>query len=100
VELQTDQIVDNVKRAIKKRKENDFKGLDADRLVLYQVSIPNTDGFEERVKSMDLEGMKYMSPVERLSQVFPSVASGHVHVIIRVPSLGKSIGSSHISLMI
>jgi Crinkler effector protein N-terminal domain len=48
----TRSLTTSVKKAIKKQKENDFKDLDADKLVLYQVSIPNTDDFEERVKSI------------------------------------------------
>ena len=39
------------------------------------------------MNGIDLEGMEYLSPTKLLWQVFPSVASGHVHVIVRVPSL-------------
>ena len=100
VELQRRKTVDDLKDSIKGKKAPRFNNIAANELALYQVSIPDTDGFEETVKTINLEGMKGMSSTEVLSQAFPSVAPRHVQVIVRVPSLGKSIGSSHIHLLV
>ena len=100
MELGRGETVGDLKKAIKKEKVPRLDNIPANELALYQVSIPDTDGFEERVKTINLEGMKDMSSTEVLSQAFPSVAPRHVQVIVRVPSLGKSIGSSHIHLLL
>ena len=87
VELERSKTVGDLKDSIKEKGGSDLDNIPARKLALYQVSIPDADGFEERVKTINLEGMKDMSSTEVLSQAFPSVASRHVHVIIRVPSL-------------
>jgi Crinkler effector protein N-terminal domain len=87
VELKVDKTVDDARNSIKGKQGPKVDNICAKELVLYQVSMPDTDGFWERVKSINLQGMKSILPMMLLPRVFPSVASGHIHVIIRVPSL-------------
>ena len=42
VSIDNDQTIDDLKDAIKLKKVNDFKDIDADKLILYKVLMPAT----------------------------------------------------------
>jgi Crinkler effector protein N-terminal domain len=43
VDIQPDATVDDLKNAIKRKKQPEFDGFAADRLTLYLVNLPNDD---------------------------------------------------------
>ena len=50
VEIEKNKVVGDLKEDIKKKQAPEFDDIPADKLVLFQVSIPVDDNVEERLK--------------------------------------------------
>ncbi|KAF9350295.1 hypothetical protein BGX26_011494 [Mortierella sp. AD094] len=58
VKIPTSDTVDNLKKLIKIEKSIDFGSVDADKLTLWQVSIPAADDIEDTIVNLDLVDKK------------------------------------------
>jgi hypothetical protein len=88
-EITNTKNVSALRKAIKEEKKHTFEHVDADSLVLWNVSIPVNDDFQENVKKLDLRDEEALSPVEDLSRVFVGEPTRKkVHVIVKAPDVG------------
>ncbi|CAB4477887.1 unnamed protein product [Rhizophagus irregularis] len=71
-------------RAIKEKKQNDFAGVDADRLKLWRVNTDQT--ISEEILNDELE-----DTAKTIGNTFLDVQGGNIRVIVRAPDTG--IGS-------
>ena len=115
VSISASETVDGLKDAIKAKKGHELGDFDADALTLWKVgtccsvaachmlitifrlllkvSIPfnssNRAMFEEQVSTTTLKDEDSLSPVDELSDIFPSIERKHVHVLVRRPAARK-----------
>jgi hypothetical protein len=88
VQIARTESVGALRKAIKKEKRA-FQSIDADSLILWNVSIPVNDDFKEIVKKVELKDEEALSPVNRLSTIFPvQQKDGHLHIIVHPSSVG------------
>jgi hypothetical protein len=93
VKIASTESVGTLKEAIKDKKKVALQHIDADTLTLWKLSIPVDDNFEN-AKGIDLKDEELLSPVHRLSSIFPDpLPQRHLHIIIKLPP-GKSISST------
>jgi Crinkler effector protein N-terminal domain len=79
-----------LKQAIRKEKENIFKGIDAETLVLWKVSIPSDGLVEQDPRILDLDEDQSLVPMHRLSNVFSdALKQDHIHIVVRAPPAGE-----------
>jgi hypothetical protein len=97
-----------LKEEIKKKKENDFRDIDPDNLVLWKVEIPAKD---ERLKQLmsnaktniasiaeDLDA-KFLDPMLKITEYFPKTyepKEEYVHILVQTPS-GKCLPMVYLS---
>src|SRR6266542_4734631 len=82
VKISRDEPISELKDAIKAKKQNDFAGIDADRLKLWKVSIPddrddllnNPTLQDELLATRDIEEYWPEKPPKK-----------HIHVIVKLP---------------
>jgi hypothetical protein len=90
VEISSTKNVSALQEAIRKKKEHGFKGVDADTLVLWKVSIPADGLAKEDPRILDLDEDQSLSPLEELSEVFSvSLPRKHIHIVVRAPPVGE-----------
>ena len=78
-----------LKKAIRDKKMQEFQYIDTDTLVLWRVSISDLSGLE-KLSDDDFANVQPLSPIDRLSTVFSSVAKErHLHIIVKPPTIGK-----------
>lgn len=77
--------VDDLKVAIKGKKSNAFRTIDADSLQLWKVSVPRQEVSESDICAPSLD------PLKKLDGLFPdTLEREHVHIIVRPPVAGVS----------
>ena len=82
--------VGTLKNLIKERKHPEFAHIAADRLILWNVSIPLDKNADNALKQLVLRDQKKLFPTKRLSSYFPDEpAKEHIHVVIQPPSGNK-----------
>jgi Crinkler effector protein N-terminal domain len=82
--------VSALRQAIWKEKEHAFKGVDANTLVLWKVSIPSDSLVERDPRIIDLNENQSLLPMNRLSKVFSDVPEeDHIHILVRAPPAGE-----------
>ena len=86
VEILPVKNVGQLKDAIKEKKKLLFDHVDADTLVLLQVSIYlHDDNYEEELKKLDLKSLKQLSARMKLSSCFANQMEEHLDIIIKRP---------------
>jgi len=100
VEISNAKTVSALKKAIKNEKKHTFQHVDADALVLWNVSVPVDRSLEENINNFFLANEESLSPVHKLSKVFPDLPEEeHLHIVVKSPPIGEceslvaSIGS-------
>ena len=98
IEIAERKTVGALKDAIKDKKEHAFQHVDADNLILWQVSIPVNRNLTEHLSKLDFVDEGSLLPVEELSDVFSdSPARRHLHIVVRVPPAGECEWLSHVT---
>jgi hypothetical protein len=88
IEIVNTKNVSALRKAIKEEKKHKFKHVDADSLILWNVSIPVNNNFQENVKKLDLRDEEALSLVKDLSRVFVGEPTRQkVHVIVKAPDV-------------
>ena len=84
VDIDKDQLVGHLKEAIKAKKQNDFAGIDADKLRLWKVPI--SDDHVNPLSNLSLEDSDELLAIRKISKYFPdSPPKEHIHVIVSPP---------------
>ena len=84
VDIDKDQLVGHLKKVIKAEKQNDFAGIDADRLKLWKVSIPGDQ--DDQLRNLILQDSDELLAIRKISKYFPdSPLEEHIHVIVKLP---------------
>jgi len=99
VKINETQLVDELKKGIKKENENRFEGLDARDLMLYKVNVAKSDkdyrGIREAIiqGSFELKETDELEPTEAISDHFTDLdppKSKAIHIVVVAPQ-SKSI---------
>ena len=87
VEIESTKSFGSLKDAIKAKKSNYFRDVDADRLTLWKASIdPNAT-----IIKLDKLDENRLSPLDDIVSVFPEQpAKGMIHIIVEPPSSGNA----------
>ncbi len=94
VEIASSKSVGALKEIVREKNKFSLEHMDAKTLTLWKVSIPVDDSLKENVKKVELNDEEMLSPVHRLSSIFPDPPLQlHLHIIIKFPP-GKSISST------
>ena len=84
VDIEKDQLVGHLKKAIKAEKQNDFAGVDADKLRLWKVPI--SDDHVDPLNNLSLEDSDELLAIRKISKYFPdSPPEEHIHVLVSPP---------------
>src|SRR3954464_14661172 len=84
VDINKDQLVGHLKKVIKAEKQNDFAGIDADKLKLWNVKIP--DDRDDLLSNLTLNDGDELLATKKISKYFPnSPPEEHIHVIVEPP---------------
>jgi hypothetical protein len=100
VKVNKTEAVSELKDAIKKKKQNDFANVDADKLKLWKVDISLEEENEKlrlvngkinvNIKE-ELEGVE-LKPLSKISNPFPfQPADEHIHIIVQRPVETKEV---------
>ncbi|PKK63104.1 hypothetical protein RhiirC2_855241 [Rhizophagus irregularis] len=85
VDIEKDKSVSKLKEAIKAKKQNDFAGVDADKLKLWKVEIGG-DHLDDQLRILKLNGKDELSAIKKISKYFPDPPTEeHIHVIVEPP---------------
>jgi hypothetical protein len=89
IEIAENKTVGALRKAIKDEKEHAFPHIDADNLILWQVSIPVNRNLTENFSKLDFVDDGSLLPVKRLSGVFSDQPEDeHLHIVVRVSPAG------------
>src|SRR5947209_4935788 len=84
VKISREEPISELKKAIKAEKQNDFAGVDADRLKLWKVSIPGDH--DDQLRNLILQNSDELLAIRKISKYFPdSPPEEHIHVIVKLP---------------
>src|ERR1044071_3568431 len=84
VKISRDEPVSELKKAIKAEKQNDFAGVDTDKLRLWKKEIP--DDQNDLLSSLTLNDRDELLATKKISKYFPdSPPEEHIHVIVKLP---------------
>src|SRR5436190_21765085 len=84
IDIDKDQLVGHLKKVIKAEKQNDFAGIDADRLKLWKVTIPGDQ--DDQLRNLILQDSDELLAIRKISKYFPdSPPEEHIHVIVKLP---------------
>jgi hypothetical protein len=90
VEIASTKNASALQKAIRKEKEHAFKGVDADTLVLWKVSMPADGPVKQDPRIHDLDEDQSLSLLEELSEVFSALLPrNHIHIVVRAPPVGE-----------
>jgi hypothetical protein len=65
-------------------KQNDFAGIDVDKLKLWKVEIP--DDHDDQLRNLSLQDKDELLATKKISRYFPvTPLKEHIHVIIKSP---------------
>ena len=94
VKIQPDATVDELKKAIKLKKQPDFDGFPADSLTLFKVEVLALDLSKalKQIEALDLSSspeMK-MNPLFELKDYYSDAPPKKtIHILVQTPSIGK-----------
>jgi hypothetical protein len=84
VKASKNDTIDDLKKAIKVEKPNEFTSIDADKLRLWKVEIP--DDREDLLNALSLKDEDELRATRKISKYFlDPPAEEHIHVIIEQP---------------
>src|SRR6266542_1086494 len=84
VKISREEPISELKKAIKAEKQNDFAGVDADRLKLWNVTIPGDQ--DDQLRNLILQDSDELLAIRKISKYFPdSPLEEHIHVLVSPP---------------
>ncbi|KAE9392048.1 hypothetical protein BT96DRAFT_754297, partial [Gymnopus androsaceus JB14] len=86
VEIAGTKSVGSLKEVIKEKKHAAFPHIDADALELWNVSEPVDQHLENNLEKANFHGKESLSPVDKLSKIFPNLpVEGCLHIVVWCP---------------
>ncbi|KAI9451091.1 hypothetical protein F5148DRAFT_1240528, partial [Russula earlei] len=98
VKIEESETVGDLKKAILRENPNDFKDIDARRLVLYQVDLRYGENLEDAAKqaTKDLDPLK--DPLSLLSEIFlTAVPSKTISIVVENPKIRESESPTNVA---
>jgi hypothetical protein len=91
VEIDCDENVGALKKAIKEEKKQAFDHIDADSLDVWNVSIPIDEdtNLQAQVKGLRLHEKLPLWPLKRLVKIFIDLDEEALHVVIKAPPISE-----------
>src|SRR5437764_643483 len=84
VDIEKDKSISHLKKVIKAEKQNDFAGVDADRLKLWKVTIPGDH--DDQLRNLILQDGDELLAINDIGDYWPtSPPKKHIHVIVKLP---------------
>src|SRR3954453_5142779 len=84
VDIEKDKSISHLKKVIKAEKQNDFAGVDADKLRLWKVTIPGDQ--DDLLSNLTLNDGDELLATKKISKYFPdSPPEEHIHVLVSPP---------------
>src|SRR4051794_4040922 len=84
VKISREEPISELKKAIKAEKQNDFAGVDADKLKLWKVSIPGDQ--DDQLRNLILQDSDELLAINDIGDYWPtSPPKKHIHVIVKLP---------------
>ena len=84
VDIDREKLVSHLKDAIKAKKQNDFAGVDADKLKLWKVTIPGDQ--DDQLRNLILQDSDELLAINDIGDYWPtSPPKKHIHVIVKLP---------------
>src|SRR6266542_4380783 len=84
VKISREEPISELKKAIKAEKQNDFAGIDADKLKLWKVTIPGDR--DDQLRNLILQDSDELLAIRKISKYFPdSPLEEHIHVLVSPP---------------
>src|SRR5215471_18782588 len=84
VKISRDEPISELKDAIKTKKQNDFAGIDADKLKLWKVTIPGDQ--DDQLRNLILQDSDELLAIRKISKYFPdSPPEECIHVLVEPP---------------
>jgi hypothetical protein len=78
VDINKDQLVGHLKKVIKAEKQNDFAGIDADKLKLWKVTIPGDQ--DDQLRNLILQDSDDLLAINNIGNYWPtSPSKKHIH---------------------
>ncbi|RGB23362.1 hypothetical protein C1646_633671, partial [Rhizophagus diaphanus] len=94
VDIGNSKLISNLKEAIKSRKQNDFAGVDADKLRLWKVKI--SDDNNNELRNISLHDQDELVATKKISKYFPNTpAEEHINIIISLPESTSTNQEQH-----
>ncbi|OAQ22287.1 hypothetical protein K457DRAFT_345756 [Linnemannia elongata AG-77] len=91
VEIESTKTIGDLKELIKTKKTNDFQDVDADKLTLWRVSIPDDDDNDLPVLLDSVPEKKKLKATTRLLKVFDTeLPDDTIHIIVQRPPQGNA----------
>ena len=85
VRISSSLTVDELKEMIKEKKPNDLKEIDADKLSLFKVSIPDEDDLAQKLEDA-VKASKPLRSTKKLSKLFSDEPPEEtVHIAVKLP---------------
>ena len=85
VDIEKDKSISKLKDAIKAKKQNDFAGIDADKLKLWKVEIGG-DHLDDQLKNLKLNGSNELSAINEIGDYWSEKPpKKHIHVLVEPP---------------
>ncbi|RHZ76439.1 hypothetical protein Glove_197g34 [Diversispora epigaea] len=86
IKIDRDQLVGYLKEAIKAKKQIEFAGVDANKLMLWKVEIP--DDREDQLKNLSLQDQDKLLTTRDVEDYWTEKPpKKHIHIIVRLPLL-------------
>jgi hypothetical protein len=90
VDIEENQTVGDLKKAIKEEDPHAFADLDADDLILYHIEVPDDENMANNVTAIMQEPPPALRPTVELLDLFPETPKGRtVHILVNIPKIGK-----------
>jgi hypothetical protein len=84
VKISRDEYISELKKFIKEEKQNDFAGVDADKLKLWKVTISGDQ--DDQLRNLILQDSDELSAINDIGDYWPkSPPKKHIHVIVKLP---------------
>ena|SRR2546423_248964 len=84
VDINKDQLVGHLKKAIKAEKHKTFHGVEADELKLWKVTIPGDQ--DDQLRNLILQDSDELLAINDIGDYWPtSPPKKHIHVIVKLP---------------
>jgi hypothetical protein len=92
VKISRDEPISELKYAIKAKKQNGFASVDADKLKLWKVQIP--DERSELLRNLTLNDGDELLATKKISEYLPDLpAEECIHVIVKSPKSPRKCGT-------